>query len=84
MTNDTPNPDLAKILVVDDERTTRMAICEALGLVGYTATPVSTGEEALRYLAGPLRPRAFGGAGAGSGSNIGFGSKCPANGVSSR
>ncbi|MDA0242090.1 MAG: response regulator transcription factor [Chloroflexi bacterium] len=51
MTNDTPNPDLAKILVVDDERTTRMAICEALGLVGYTATPVSTGEEALRYLA---------------------------------
>lgn len=50
MTNDPPSPEPAKILVVDDERTTRMAICEALGMVGYTATPVSTGEEALRYL----------------------------------
>ena len=45
-----PNP-LFHVLVVDDERTTRMAISEALAATGYEATPASTAEEALRWLA---------------------------------
>lgn len=39
-----------KILVVDDERTTRMAICEALTMAGYEARAVATADEAMHLL----------------------------------
>lgn len=36
-----------RVLVVDDERTTRMALCEALTRLSYTADHVGSGSEAL-------------------------------------
>ena len=39
-----------KVLVVDDERTTRMAISEALNQLGYQALAIESGEEAIRSL----------------------------------
>ncbi len=41
----------AKVLVVDDEKTTRMALCEAFNQVGLTANHASSGYEALSALA---------------------------------
>ncbi|MGQ9600207.1 MAG: response regulator [Anaerolineae bacterium] len=41
----------ARILVVDDEPTPRMAITEGLNLMGYQADEAASGEEALRRLA---------------------------------
>jgi len=41
----------AKILVVDDEKTTRLALCEALNQVGYQAGHAASGYEALSALA---------------------------------
>lgn len=41
----------ARILVVDDEPTPRMAIAEGLNLMGYQADEAASGEEALRKLA---------------------------------
>jgi DNA-binding response OmpR family regulator len=36
-----------RVLVVDDEKTTRMALCEALTQLGYVANHVGSGSEAL-------------------------------------
>lgn len=36
-----------RVLVVDDEKTTRMALCEALAQLGYVANQVGSGGEAL-------------------------------------
>jgi DNA-binding response OmpR family regulator len=41
----------AKVLVVDDEKTTRLALCEALNQVGYQASHAASGREALSALA---------------------------------
>lgn len=41
----------AKVLVVDDEKTTRLALCEALNQVGYQASHAASGHEALSALA---------------------------------
>ena len=43
-----PNP--AKILVADDERTTRFAICSMLKKSGYSVTSVKNGAEALHRI----------------------------------
>lgn len=40
----------ARVLVVDDERTTRHALCEALNLNGHQASYASSGDEALSML----------------------------------
>lgn len=39
-----------KVLVVDDERTTRMAITEALNQLGYAAQAVESGDKAIQSL----------------------------------
>lgn len=41
----------ARVLVVDDERTTRHALCEALNLAGHQASYAASGDEALAMLA---------------------------------
>ncbi|MCB8992040.1 MAG: response regulator transcription factor [Ardenticatenaceae bacterium] len=41
----------AKILVVDDEKTTRLALCEAFNQVGYQADHAGSGHDALSELA---------------------------------
>jgi DNA-binding response OmpR family regulator len=41
----------SKVLVVDDEKTTRLALCEALNQVGYQASHAASGHEALSVLA---------------------------------
>ncbi|RPI53666.1 MAG: response regulator, partial [Chloroflexi bacterium] len=41
----------ARILVVDDEPTTRRAVARALGLSGYEAESAASGEQALELLA---------------------------------
>jgi len=43
-------PPTARILVADDDRTTRFAICSMLKKAGYAATSVKDGAEALRRL----------------------------------
>jgi len=47
---------LKKILIVDDERDIREALCQALELNGYEVAVVSSGEEALKVLCGPEKP----------------------------
>ncbi|HIE37869.1 MAG TPA: response regulator transcription factor [Anaerolineales bacterium] len=44
----------ARILVVDDEATTRVSLAEVLRLEGYEAVTAASGEEALALIAGPL------------------------------
>jgi two-component system KDP operon response regulator KdpE len=41
---------IGKILIVEDERTTRMALCEALSQSNYVAVPASNGNEAITLL----------------------------------
>jgi DNA-binding response OmpR family regulator len=51
MANRSPSPiPHARILVVEDEATTRKAIARALGLLGYEVDEVASGEQALLQL----------------------------------
>ena len=44
------NSTAARVLVVDDEQTTRLALCEALNRLGYEAYQVGSGAEAVTKL----------------------------------
>lgn len=51
MTPNSPEPGInARILVVDDESTTRSAVTRALGLIGYQADGAASGTQALARL----------------------------------
>lgn len=48
--------DPMKVLVIEDDRTLRESLCEALQLEGFTVDGVENGEAGLRYLRNGQRP----------------------------
>ena len=46
----TTTTNTTNVLIVDDERTTRLAISESLNLLGYRCRSVGSGEDAIRVL----------------------------------